>query len=357
MSCIHILGVRYKIGFEDSAPVPSERKVVCSSCQSSEIICRGIRHNKSGDVQTYVCKSCGKRFVGRTGFVNRRADPTNIARSLDLYFRGMSIRKVREYLEQVERLNVSHMTIYRWVTYYSRLAAQWMDAQGARTSDVWHIDETVINVNGRAIPPRNGHSTPPGPTKRYPVIYADPPWAWTKGTFVNRRSARAVEKEYQTMQPSDLVALPVGNWATEDAVLFLWTTGPKLPIALEVVRSWGFTYKTIGFTWVKRNRRTPGWFCGLGFYTRANAELCLVATKGSPSRMSASVRQIVESPVARHSEKPEEVRARIERLYGGPYLELFARRRAPNWDAWGLEAPTDSDLNPPGSIGSFPSGT
>ncbi len=73
----------------------------------------------------------------------------NIARSLDLYFRGMSIRKVREYLEQVERLSVSHMTIYRWVVHYSKLASEWMDAQGARTSDRWHIDETVVNVNGK----------------------------------------------------------------------------------------------------------------------------------------------------------------------------------------------------------------
>ncbi|MFI5418231.1 MAG: MT-A70 family methyltransferase [Candidatus Lutacidiplasmatales archaeon] len=133
------------------------------------------------------------------------------------------------------------------------------------------------------------------------MIYADPPWAWTKGAFVNRGSARTVEKEYPTMQPAQVAALPVESWARDDAVLFLWTTGPKLPIALEVIRSWGFTYKTIGFTWVKRNKKTRSLFWGLGFYTRANAELCLVATRGSPSRMSASVHQIVESPVARHS--------------------------------------------------------
>lgn len=149
MSCVHVLGVRYKIGFEDSATSKPELKTVCDRCQSADVFCHSVRHNKSGDVQRYTCKSCGRRFVGRGGFLKRQADPTNIARALDLYFRGLSIRKVREYLEQVERLSVSHMTIYRWVTYYSRLAAQWMDAQGARTSDVWHIDETVINVNGK----------------------------------------------------------------------------------------------------------------------------------------------------------------------------------------------------------------
>lgn len=149
MTCIHILSARYKIGFEDSAPMPAERKVVCDSCQSSEVACRGVRHNRSGDVQTYVCRACGRRFVGREGFLKRRADATNIARSLDLYFRGMSIRKVREYLEQTEGLRVSHMTVFRWIVHYSKLAAKWMDAQGARTSDRWHIDETVVNVNGQ----------------------------------------------------------------------------------------------------------------------------------------------------------------------------------------------------------------
>lgn len=149
MACVHVLAVRYKIGFDDSAPVPSEREVACDSCGSTDINSRGVRRNKSGDVQTYACKGCGHRFAGREGFLRRRSDPTNIARALDLYFRGMSIRKVREYLEQVERLAVSHMTVYRWVVHYSRLAAEWMDAQGARTSDRWHIDETVVDVNGK----------------------------------------------------------------------------------------------------------------------------------------------------------------------------------------------------------------
>lgn len=149
MVCVHILAARFKIGFEGIAPVAGEAKVACDACGSANISLRGVRHNKSGDVQTFVCKSCGRRFVGRSGFKNRRSDPTNIARALDLYFRGMSVRKVREHLEQVEGLNVSHMTVYRWIVHYSRLAAKWMDAQGARTSDRWHVDETVVDVNGR----------------------------------------------------------------------------------------------------------------------------------------------------------------------------------------------------------------
>ena len=149
MVCIHVLAVRYKIGFEDSAPTAPEPKTVCASCRSADVILRGVRHNQSGAVQRYLCRACGRRFAGRQGFAKRRADPTNIARALDLYFRGMSVRKVREHLEQVERLNVSHMTVFRWIVHYSKLAAEWMDAQGARTSDRWHIDETVVNVNGK----------------------------------------------------------------------------------------------------------------------------------------------------------------------------------------------------------------
>jgi transposase-like protein len=149
MTCVHVVAVRYRNGLQESAPVPMQPRILCDSCRSPEVVCRGARHNKSGAVQTYVCKACGKRFAGREGFLRRRADPTNIARSLDLYFRGMSIRKVQDYLERVERLRVSHMTIYRWIVHYSKLAAEWMDAQGARTSDRWHVDETVVDVNGK----------------------------------------------------------------------------------------------------------------------------------------------------------------------------------------------------------------
>lgn len=148
MICVHVFAVRLKLGFQESAPAAGKSMVTCDACRSADVISKGIRHNKSGDVQRYVCKACGRRFVGCDGFRKRRADPDNIARALELYFRGMSIRTVREYLEQVERLKVSHMTVYRWVAGYSALAAKWMDAQGPRTSDRWHVDETVVNVNG-----------------------------------------------------------------------------------------------------------------------------------------------------------------------------------------------------------------
>lgn len=99
--------------------------------------------------------------------------------------------------------------------------------------------------------------------------------------------------------------------------LFLWATFPNLDVALETIRRWGFQYKTAAFVWVKRNRKSPSWFWGLGNWTRANAEICLLATKGKPKRVSASVHSIIDAPIGRHSEKPAEARDRIVQLAGG----------------------------------------
>lgn len=178
------------------------------------------------------------------------------------------------------------------------------------------------------------------------VVYADPPWAYRKSPLVNRGRARAVEKEYPTMQPDEIAALPVATWCAPDAVLFLWSVAPKLPIALAVMAAWGFAFRTIGFVWVKTNRDgTP--FVGMGFYTRANAECVLIGVRGRGlPRCDASVSQIVLAPRGRHSEKPDEVRRRIERLYAGPRLELFARERMRDWMVWGNEAPTFTGRQP-----------
>jgi putative transposase len=146
--CVHILAVRFKNGLQESAPVSAPSAIGCASCHSTDVIRKGVRRNKSGDVPLYLCSTCGSRFSGREGFHNRRADPEKIALALDLYFRGMSVRKVAEHFSQVQRLKISHATVYRWVAHFGKLAAEWMDAQGARTSDRWHIDETVVGVNG-----------------------------------------------------------------------------------------------------------------------------------------------------------------------------------------------------------------
>ena len=125
--------------------------------------------------------------------------------------------------------------------------------------------------------------------------------------------------------------------AADDCALMLWAVMPELPGAIEVIEAWGFTYKTVGFVWVKQNRSGEGLFTGMGYWTRANAEVCILATRGSPVRLAADVHQVIVSPVAEHSRKPDEARSRIERLLPGPYLELYGRRPSPNWTVWGNE--------------------
>lgn len=172
--------------------------------------------------------------------------------------------------------------------------------------------------------------------KKYSVILADPPWAFR--AWSNKGMGRSAEQHYSTMRLENIKALPVADLAAEDCVLFLWATFPMLKEALEVIDTWGFTYKTVAFTWVKENRKSPGLFWGLGYWTRANAEVCLLATRGSPKRQSAAVHQVILSPIEQHSKKPDAVRERIVALMGDvPRAELFARQETPGWDVWGNE--------------------
>lgn len=147
------------------------------------------------------------------------------------------------------------------------------------------------------------------------------------------------------MKLDDICSLPVSEISADDCILFIWATFPLLPEALKVIDAWGFTYKSIGFLWLKQNRKSPGWFFGLGFWTRGNAELCLLATKGRPKRQSNRVHQFIISPIEEHSKKPDVTRERIVELAGGlPRIELFARQRAKGWDAWGNEAPDSANI-------------
>jgi N6-adenosine-specific RNA methylase IME4 len=115
----------------------------------------------------------------------------------------------------------------------------------------------------------------------------------------------------------------------------LWAVDPLLDKAFELICAWGFEYKTVGFYWVKQNNKGSGFFTGLGYWTRANPEQCLLATRGKPRRRGKDVRKLVVEPRREHSRKPDDVRERIERLVDGPYLELFARETKPNWHYWG----------------------
>lgn len=171
--------------------------------------------------------------------------------------------------------------------------------------------------------------------KKYEIIYADPPWSYRDKAAAGKRGASF---KYPTQSTDWIKNLPVGDIASDNCVLFLWVTMPKLNEVFEVVEAWGFEYKTVAFTWVKRNKVAPTWFMGMGRWTRANAELCLLATKGKPSRVNAGVHSVIDTPIRKHSQKPDETRDRIVQLLGDrSRIELFARDKTDGWDVWGNE--------------------
>lgn len=177
----------------------------------------------------------------------------------------------------------------------------------------------------------------------YGAILADPPWKfmtlWNTDTGPGNRNA-----EYQTMTIDEICALPVGDLAAADSILFIWGIWILMPRIFDVIEAWGFTYKTCAFDWMKADVRQADMFkeqadvqMGLGYWTRANTEPCLLATKGKPKRLNADVRQGIIAPRREHSRKPDGIHERIERLVAGPYLELFARQKRKGWDVWGNE--------------------
>ena len=177
--------------------------------------------------------------------------------------------------------------------------------------------------------------TIPFPNKKYNIIYADPPWEYKDKALAGNRGAGC---KYPTQNSHWLSCLPVQLIAEKDCLLFLWVTMPKLNECFELIKAWEFEYKTCAFTWVKRNKVANSWFWGMGRWTRANAELCLLATKGKPKRINAGVHSIVDERIEKHSKKPDVVRDKIIELVGDlPRIELFARNYTPGWDVWGNE--------------------
>jgi N6-adenosine-specific RNA methylase IME4 len=171
--------------------------------------------------------------------------------------------------------------------------------------------------------------------EKYNIIYADPPWQYRTSCDKNPRGP---ELHYPTMHTADICALPVKDITADNSILFLWATFPKLPDALEVIKAWGFLFKTVGFVWIKKNRKADSLFMGMGMWTRSNAEICLIAVKGKPQRIDCGVHQVIISPIEEHSKKPDEIRARILQLVGDlPRVELFARQTPPGWSVWGNE--------------------
>jgi N6-adenosine-specific RNA methylase IME4 len=147
------------------------------------------------------------------------------------------------------------------------------------------------------------------------------------------------------MRMVDIYNLPVKDIADKDCVLLLWATAPLIPEALFTMRAWGFEYKTIAFTWVKRNKKTDSWFWGMGWWTRSNPEYCLLGVKGDPKRVEKNIHSIIDTKIEEHSKKPEIMYRKIVSLCGDlPRVELFAREKHDGWDVWGNEVESDIAL-------------
>jgi N6-adenosine-specific RNA methylase IME4 len=179
------------------------------------------------------------------------------------------------------------------------------------------------------------------PKGHYGAILADPPWTFRVWTDSEKAHGSA-SAHYNTMSADELKALDVGSLAAPDCTLFMWICWPNLIESLELLTEWGFEYKTCAFSWIKGDASQIEFFhdevkpyMGLGYWTRANSEVCLLGTRGKPKRLNADVRQAIIAPRREHSRKPDGIHERVERLVSGPYLELFSRQRRPNWTSWG----------------------
>lgn len=199
------------------------------------------------------------------------------------------------------------------------------------------------------------------PQHHFGAIYADPPWGFKTWSGPEKKVAsRGTVAPYKTMEMADIAALPVADLAADNCALFMWVVWPTIDQAFDVIRRWGFEYKTCAFAWMKADPYRL-WALeedvrmGLGYWTRANSEVCLLATRGKPKRASRTVRQGIIELIREHSRKPDCVYGRIEELVAGPYLELFARQMRPGWSCWGNQTDKFTDLRSAGdSVGLAP---
>lgn len=184
---------------------------------------------------------------------------------------------------------------------------------------------------------------PEGP---FACIAADPPWSFLTYGKKATTPHRSPSDHYVLMSAQDLRDMPVQACAAKDCALFMWVVDSHLDEAIELGKAWGFEFKTIAFIWAKATKaQQPGQFgffppetthrIGMGYWTRKQAEICLLFTRGKVRRIGKGVRQIIEAPRREHSRKPDETHERIQALVQGPYLELFAREPREGWTVWG----------------------
>ena len=173
---------------------------------------------------------------------------------------------------------------------------------------------------------------------QFSIIYADPPWTFKN--YNDEKSNHNANHHYSCMSMEDIKKIPVWDLAAKDCVLFMWCTDPLLNKQIEVINAWNFQYKTVGFYWIKENKNKSNmrFWKGPGYWTRANPEICLLATKGSPKRIGTNVDRLVIAERDVHSKKPLIIRDKIVELCGDvPRIELFARTTQEGWSSWGNE--------------------
>jgi N6-adenosine-specific RNA methylase IME4 len=168
----------------------------------------------------------------------------------------------------------------------------------------------------------------------YDILYADPPWDYDGRTQQNGTTGnKSAINHYPTMTLKQLKELNIKAISNPNSLLFMWTSSPHLPQAIELIQAWGFTYKTIAFVWYKQ-KTNPG------YYTMSECELCIVGKRGSipTPRGTRNERQFLSEMRTRHSAKPQEIRNRITRMFPTQKkIELFARATTEGWDVFGNE--------------------
>lgn len=177
----------------------------------------------------------------------------------------------------------------------------------------------------------------------YDIIYADPPWHFSVRS--EKGEGRSAKNHYPVMSLDAICRLPIQSISAPNSVCLMWVIDPMIEQGYKVMREWGFTPKTVGFYWAKTNKN-GSFFTGLGYYTRANVEQCILGVRGKGlPRQDKSVPRLIVAPRGKHSEKPEEAALRIEKLFGYcRRVELFARRERVGWDRWGNQVTSSISL-------------
>lgn len=182
-------------------------------------------------------------------------------------------------------------------------------------------------------------------TKKYNIIYADPPWKFNNKKTGGSMSSGAAS-QYNVEAIEQLKALDINSIADDNCVLVMWYVGAMPQEAIDLVSAWGFKIKNMnGFVWNKLTKHMLPFF-GMGFWTRAGSESAIIATKGKPKPSSHSVRAVHSAVAGKHSEKPAKFRDLIVELCGDlPRIELFCRDSPEGWDTWGNECECSVELS------------